>query len=492
MKKLAVLFTVMMAYAAGTFAQQVPMYSFYYYNPFIYNPALAGAKNYGQVYLINRNQWNSIPEAPKTLAATIDGPLKKKNIGLGFGIYRDQAAQFNITGGQVAYRYGIDLDNDQNLSFGLSLGFINNAINFAGIIARDDDPVVVNGLQNKTGFDANFGVNYRRQGLNVGVTVPQILSNELAYQSVVNSVNADQVTYALRRHIIGNVSYEIALQEGKWNLTPMALVRAVPGAPFQYDINVMFDYMKKYWIGAMWRSQYAATFSGGLKLAEQFVAGYAYDMAIANGTVSTYLRGAHEVMVGYQFGSSDEVEKLKKKVNEMSDQVEKNKNDIDDVNKRVKKNRDDIDANDKDIEDLKGMKGDLDKLKSDFDDFKKKVENEGMGGLKVGEKYGFKNVYFETNSYVLSNVARAELDNMVQIMKDNPTLKIEVGGHTDERGSDEYNLRLSQRRSRAVRDYMTSKGIDAQRISTAYYGETVPANGDLAQNRRVEFRVTAK
>lgn len=491
MKKLAVLFAVMIALTSAK-AQQVPMYSFYYYNPFVYNPALAGAKNYGQIYLINRNQWNSIPEAPKTMAATIDGPLRKKNIGLGFGIYRDQAAQFNITGGQVAYRYGIDLDNDQNLSFGLSLGFINNAIDFTGIEARDDDPVLVNGLQNQTGFDANFGVNYRMKALNVGLTVPQVLKNDLAYSSVVNSNNPSQVTYALRRHIIGNVSYEFAFQDGKFHLTPMALVRAVPGAPFQYDVNVMFDYMKKYWIGAMWRSQYAATFSGGLRLADQFVAGYAYDLAIANGTVSTYLRGAHEVMIGYQFGNADEIEKLKKRVNEIGDQVEKNKKDAEELGKQVKKNRDDIDDNDGVLEDLKGMKDDLDKLMNDFESFKKTMEEEGLGGLKVGQKYGFTNVYFETNSYSLSPTAKNELNNMITIMKDNPSLKIEIGGHADIRGSDEYNVRLSQRRAKSVRDYMISQGLDGERLSLAYYGEAKPIGSDLSENRRVEFRVTAK
>lgn len=468
------------------------MYSFYYYNPFIYNPALAGAKNTGQIYLINRNQWNSVPEAPKTMAATIDGPLRKKNIGLGFGIYRDQAAQFNITGGQVAYRYGIDLDNDQNLSFGLSLGFINNAFDFTGVVARDDDPTLINGLQNETGFDANFGINYRNKGLNVGLTVPQILNNELAYQSVVNAQSAEQVTYALRRHIIGNVSYEIPFQDGKFNLTPMALIRAVPGAPFQYDVNVMFDYMKRFWVGAMWRSEYAATFSGGMRLADQFVVGYAYDMAIANGNVSTYLRGAHEVMIGYVFGKTDEIEKIKKRVNEMDDRVEKNKNDLDELGKKVKKNRDDIDENDDDIEDLKGMKDDLDKLKDDFEAFKKMIDEGGTSGLKVGQKFGFTNVYFETNSYSLSNAAKSELNKMVDIMKENETLAIEVGGHADIRGSDEYNVRLSQRRAKAVRDYMISQGVDAERLSLAYYGEAKPAGTNLSENRRVEFRVTAK
>ena len=91
MKKLIILTLVALTFTVASFGQQVPMYSHYYFNRFLYNPALTGEQSYGQAYLLYRNQWNNLPEAPRTKAFTIDGPLRNKKIGLGFSLYQDNA-----------------------------------------------------------------------------------------------------------------------------------------------------------------------------------------------------------------------------------------------------------------------------------------------------------------------------------------------------------------------------------------------------------------
>ena len=137
--------------------------------------------------------------------------MKNRNVGLGLGIYHDQAGEFNITGAQAAYRYGLRLDADQTLNFGLSLGVLNNRIDFFELEGQDVmDPVLANSYQNATGFDANFGVNYNYKTLNIGLTVPQIIAGNLAYESLVNKIdfNRNDASYDLARHIIGHVSYD--------------------------------------------------------------------------------------------------------------------------------------------------------------------------------------------------------------------------------------------------------------------------------------------
>ena len=125
MKKLIITLSIVFA-AALSQAQQVPLLSHYYYNQFIWNPALAGVQKYGQAYLIYRNQWNQIPGAPITKAFTIDGPLKSKNVGLGANLYQDNAGVFSRTGGMVSYAYGINFSEDSRLRLGMGLGFIDN------------------------------------------------------------------------------------------------------------------------------------------------------------------------------------------------------------------------------------------------------------------------------------------------------------------------------------------------------------------------------
>jgi peptidoglycan-associated lipoprotein len=90
----------------------------------------------------------------------------------------------------------------------------------------------------------------------------------------------------------------------------------------------------------------------------------------------------------------------------------------------------------------------------------------------------------------------AILDQKIAILQANPGLQISIAGHCDERGSDEYNLALGNRRALAAREYMVNRGISADRISTASRGEEQPvdpaSNEDAwARNRRDEFSITA-
>lgn len=90
----------------------------------------------------------------------------------------------------------------------------------------------------------------------------------------------------------------------------------------------------------------------------------------------------------------------------------------------------------------------------------------------------------------------AALDQKVAIMQANPDLRIRIGGHCDERGSDEYNLALGNRRAQAAKQYLVSHGIDASRIETQSWGEERPLvdghdESAWSQNRRAEFEVTS-
>lgn len=105
-------------------------------------------------------------------------------------------------------------------------------------------------------------------------------------------------------------------------------------------------------------------------------------------------------------------------------------------------------------------------------------------------------VYFEYNQSEIGDDARLTLDAKVQALLANPGLRLRVSGHTDNRGSDEYNLALGQRRAAAVVEYLQARGVDAARFDVTSMGEEMPAvpgdsEGAWAQNRRAEFEVVA-
>jgi len=104
-------------------------------------------------------------------------------------------------------------------------------------------------------------------------------------------------------------------------------------------------------------------------------------------------------------------------------------------------------------------------------------------------------VHFDYDQADLRPEDRAILDAKVPILTANPTVVIQVAGHTDERGSDEYNLALGQRRASSVKAYLVQHGIADSRVQTISYGEERPmAQGTdesaYAQNRRAEFAIT--
>ncbi|MGE0078257.1 MAG: OmpA family protein [Bacteroidales bacterium] len=105
-----------------------------------------------------------------------------------------------------------------------------------------------------------------------------------------------------------------------------------------------------------------------------------------------------------------------------------------------------------------------------------------------------RNIFFELDSYELKPESTVELDKLVVVLKQNPSIKIEVGGHTDNQGTDEYNQKLSEQRAKSVADYLLSKQIERDRVKWAGYGETKPISTNStpegrAQNRRTEVKI---
>ena len=108
-----------------------------------------------------------------------------------------------------------------------------------------------------------------------------------------------------------------------------------------------------------------------------------------------------------------------------------------------------------------------------------------------------KNIFFDPGKYNLKPESGAELDEVVQLMKDNPTLKIQINGHTDNSGKTAENIPLSENRAKAVTAYLVTRGIAAARLSSKGYGDTQPVADNTspegrAKNRRTELTVISR
>ena len=117
--------------------------------------------------------------------------------------------------------------------------------------------------------------------------------------------------------------------------------------------------------------------------------------------------------------------------------------------------------------------------------------------LVVGEVIVLKDIFFDSDRSELLPRSNVEMDKLVYILRENPTLEIEIIGHTDNVGDVNYNLTLSRRRANQVMEYLIRNGIDAKRLSANGFGSTQPiASNEVEEtrqlNRRVAFRILKK
>jgi len=267
----------------------------------------------------------------------------------------------------------------------------------------------------------------------------------------------------------------------------------------------MFGYKNIVWAGLGYRSKSNIIAMVGVGILDWVKIGYAFDYQL-NSRVANQLGGSHEVIVGVRIPYEKktppvDTEKYKQKFKEIDSVNAAQQVKIDSLNDQVaaleKENeliKNDLDAYKQKVNANEGKINDLSKS---LDEFETRVKTQDALSGKAspgGNMFRLDNVYFETNSSNLKNESNVQLDRVVKFLNDNPSNKINIFGHTDFLASDDYNKWLSERRAKAVMDYIVKKGISQDRLTFKGFGKTAPvASNDTeegrAQNRRVEIEI---
>ncbi|AJE03927.1 peptidoglycan-associated lipoprotein Pal [Geobacter pickeringii] len=118
------------------------------------------------------------------------------------------------------------------------------------------------------------------------------------------------------------------------------------------------------------------------------------------------------------------------------------------------------------------------------------AEDSALAALKAA----LQTIYFDFDASTLSDAAKGNLSKNAEVLKKNPTAKVQIAGSCDERGSDEYNLALGEKRAQAAKKYLVTMGVAADRLATISYGKEKPAEpghseAAWAKNRRDDFDV---
>lgn len=290
MKKL---FIIILAYIGfKAFAQQLPYYSQYMFNPYLINPAAAGTTEFDPISIGAKNQWIGLDNAPRTQIFTGNTLLNSKT-AVGGLIYNDKTGPMSRLGAQASYAYHLKItEGGAKLSFGIS-GMIYQTFLDKSNLTTDQpgDMAIQSGNDRALAPDATFGMYFYNTKYYVGLSVPQLIESKLKYSGTGSAENK------LYRHYFFTAGYRYGFKD-YYVLEPSFLVKYVNSAPVQYDLNAKLHYKEFIWGGVSYRNQESVIPMIGINY-NQISIGFAYDFTLSN--LRTHTSGSMEVFFAFNF-----------------------------------------------------------------------------------------------------------------------------------------------------------------------------------------------
>ena len=297
-------FAIFLALPFGMQAQQNPQYTQYMYNTQVINPAYAGNREVLSLGLLYRTQWVGVEGAPKTATFTLNSPVGRlENMGLGFTVMHDEIGPATQTDIAVDYSYSIPLTYNTKLSFGIKAGFDVLDVDFNKLnIYNPSDPIFQDNIDNRWQPKIGAGIYVNSNRWYIGLSVPNFLetkhydrSNNSAFQSVA----AERMHF----HFIGGYVFDLSHSV---KFKPATMLKAVKGAPLQWDVSANFLFHEKLTLGAAWRWDAALSALAGFQVSPGLFIGVGYDYQLTD--IEKYSDGSYEVIL--RFDIFDKIEKV--------------------------------------------------------------------------------------------------------------------------------------------------------------------------------------
>lgn len=329
-KLLPTLFVFLLTFQLAN-AQQKPQYTQYVFNNILLNPAVTGIENYIDLKAGYRSQWTGLQGAPVTSYLTFSAPFGSDFVqgdaasmspgnqenpysrlytqnyeaaephhGLGFMLVSDQAGPINTTNIDATYAYHMGLSSNFNLSVGVAAGFNHISLNTAQITLENPlDPAIANGNNSQWKPDLSIGVWGYSSNYYVGVSVQQLLPQNLYFSTTNNSTQTKTVP---QYFITGG--FKVFLTDDV-TLLPSTLVKFIKPLPLAFDVNMKLAFQDRFWIGGSYRNQ--DSFAGllGLNISSLINISYSYDYTTS--ALRTVSNGTHEIIIGLMLNNRDRV-----------------------------------------------------------------------------------------------------------------------------------------------------------------------------------------
>ena len=460
-------------------AQQFPIHSHYLFNEILYNPATTGLLPFWEAKATVRRQWVGLEGGPSTYFASGQYGFSKVPTGLGGFVMSDIIGPISRTGISGSASYGIDLQHRGKLHLGISLGLHRLALS-SNINPQDlNDATIAAAQQGRWLPDANIGAYYTYKNYFVGLAVPQFLQSgvDLVQNGITSTYQSTRAYY-----LHGGRHFEV---NDRFTLTPSMLLRYSNPKLMQAEVSTKATLDGMYWAGVSYRTQDAATILAGITMMDRMQIGYAYDITLS--PLRRQSSGSHEFMLGYRFEepSDRDGDGIPDKRDACPDEPGPRSNNGCPLDKPQKDKYMDSDGD--------GIPDHKDKCPYTWGP----PENDGCPIVEKKEQqtldFAMINLEFEWDKDIIMDTSKPWLDDLAALLRDKGDWKLYIGGHTDNTGTEKYNLELSKRRAFAVQRYLISKGVKEDRFTVEYFGQYMPIDTNNTpegrqRNRRVEMK----
>lgn len=329
-KKYLIISVVLFATILSVKCQQLPIYSQYWTNKFLLNPAVAGHEGYTSVNLTARKQWAGLQDAPGTIALSGQTRLLRKSyvsrgknprkrrkwksrsgrVGYGGYIFNDNIGVFNKLGAQATYAYHINLDRSQ-LSLGGSLTTMQFKIDKEQIRLNDSYDNTIFATSDRGYFiDGNFGVYFSNKDLYAGFSTQNLSESYIR----LNNWDKEAAKVRLERQYQLMGGYRFAAIDFVF-VEPSFNLKVAENVVSQLDLNVTAYFKEDYWGGLAYRTGSSSKIAtetlggrgswfiiyGGARIDKVFF-GYSFDYTLSSLQSRTY--GSHEIMIAMRFGDN--------------------------------------------------------------------------------------------------------------------------------------------------------------------------------------------
>jgi len=280
-------------FATMSMAQQYPVFTQYYFNELVINPAYAGAQVQFSATTMYRNQWVNFPGAPRTINFSAHSSFMKNKVGLGLMVNHDEIGSYKNQHIFGSYSYKIHF-NKATLSMGIQAGVNILGADFSKLSLQEINDESFANTVNRLKPNFGAGLYYNRKNFFLGFSVPFLINNVVATSTEDLLAQIKEARYYFLR---GGTVLPLTRNKNV-KLNPSFLIRTQEGQPLSFDANIAFIFYDVFSIGESFRFGDSFMTFLDLKITEQIHFSYSYDWTQSE--IQRFSNGSHEFVLNFR------------------------------------------------------------------------------------------------------------------------------------------------------------------------------------------------